>query len=938
MSNYTFDSDSLKYLLNKLKEKFALRSEADSKVDRIILQEEVPERFWIKEQLKYGDNDYWIEEKHFNSIDCLKIEISSTIYDKNDFELYNDGNSGELEVGDLTIEIYNDSWGDSSMWSFYIYTDNVSMEGKPIDSTYVIFETQYKPGIEKMLVSNDYTDEYAQLNNKIINDITISNKTDTEYTLTFSSKNGDSSSIRIPYDKYKKSALFVDTSEKFTCLANEENKINYRYLSSLKDGIHTLVVDIVKSTGDSIGHQKLYAYDEIPDYYLYVPDGEDIALRMYFIDSENTMTSITYLEPEVACLVAEYVLNEINDNAYPNCNDGSLTNFIANDMQNDDNTFTRTAFIKNGTPTKIDFRNTVGLTKINKIASTITDMTNAFYNCYNLKGSPVCGPNVTTMYRAYYNCTNLIGSPACGNNVTNMQCTYYRCTNLTGSPVCGDNVTSMCQTYQYCNNLTGPPVCGPNVTNMVYTYNKCTNLGSNGYFYSNKVTNAYSCFGERNTNTRLNLYVPANSTTLTICLKTDSSTSLTGTSITWTDSVATNGYHYNTTQNIYIYPVANVAEAYDRNENKIELISYETTNPDNEQPILAADLAAAFEGEGIITLDTEGIEREISNIDDATYNVSIHKTDKSMDIGAVIFSQDENLTKLHSIGDCIEEMMCISCLNLKGSPICGNNITNMTYAYAGCTNLTGSPVCGSNVTDMAEAYRDCRSLTGSPACGDNVTNMFATYSLCYSLTGSPICGDKVTDMGYAYAGCMSLTGSPVCGPNVIDMYETYNFCTNLTGQPVCGNKVVNMSNAYQYSGVTGQPVCGPNVTNMHSAYYYCTDLTGSPICGPNVTNMYETYYSCTNLSSNGYFYSNKVTNVYSCFGGRNTNKRLNLYVPANSTTLNSCLRNTASTSLTGTSITWTNSVAANGYHYNATRNIYIYPVANVEQAYKDNEN
>jgi hypothetical protein len=85
LSNYTFDSDSLKYLLNKLKEKFVLKSEADSKVDKV------------------------------------------------------DG---------------------------------------------------------KDLVTNDYTDEYAQLNNKIINDITISNKTDTEITLTFSSKNGDSSSIK----------------------------------------------------------------------------------------------------------------------------------------------------------------------------------------------------------------------------------------------------------------------------------------------------------------------------------------------------------------------------------------------------------------------------------------------------------------------------------------------------------------------------------------------------------------------------------------------------------------------------------------------------------------------------------------------------------------------------------------------------------------------
>ena len=918
MSNYTFDSDSLKYFLNKLKEKFALKSEMGFKVDKV------------------------------------------------------DG---------------------------------------------------------KNLVTNDYTDEYAQLNNKAINDITISNEADTEITLTFGSKNGDSTSIKIPYDKHKKSALFVDAPEKFMCLANEENKINYRYVSSLKDGNHSLVVEIVKSTGTNTDYQESYTYDEIPDYYLYMPDGEDIALRMYFIDSENTMTGITYLEPEVVCLVAEYIINEINDNAYPNCNDGSLTNFITNDTQNDDNTFTRTVFVKKATPTKVDFRNTMGLTKINKIGSTITNMVNAFYNCRsltgipvcgdnvtdmggtyaycinitgnpvcgpnvinmsnayqactNLTGSPVCGPNVTNMYMAYSTCFNLTGSPVCGDKVTDMFCAYYYCTNLTGSPVCGNNVIDMYATYNYCTNLTGSPVCGSNVTNMVKAYCGCPNLYGNGYFFSNKVRYASSCFYGRNVSNRLNLYVPSTGydssyNTLNVCLYSNTS-SLVGESVTWTNDVTANGCYYNTAQNIYIYPVTNVADAYDKNESKVELISYETTNPDNNEQLMFAVGADALENNDFIPLDTEGIEREITNIDDTTYNVSIYKTDKSLDIGMVAFAQDEGLTKLHSIGDCIKDIICMycpnltgeplcasnmtaymECHNLTGAPVCGPNMTNMSYAYYNCYNLTGSPVCENNVTDMSWTYLHCHNLTGNPVCGPNVTNMHIAYSNCHSLTGSPVCGDKVIDMYGTYSSCYNLTGSPVCGPNVTNMSYTYNFCIGLTGQPVCGDKVIDMAHAYQYSGVTGQPVCGPNVTNMSSAYddctyltgnpvcgnnvtnmvntyYSCSNLIGSPVCGPNVTNMYQTYYSCKNLSSNGYFYSNKITNAYYCFCGRNTNTRLNLYVPANSVTLNTCLSTSSLTSLTGTGITWTNSVATSGYYYNANRNIYIYPVANVEQAYKDNE-
>jgi hypothetical protein len=48
--------------------------------------------------------------------------------------------------------------------------------------------------------------------------------------------------------------------------------------------------------------------------------------------------------------------------------------------------------------------------------------------------------------------------------------------------------------------------------------------------------------------------------TLTKCLD-NTSAGLVGSAITWTDETATNGYYYNTAHNIYIYPVANVAEA-----------------------------------------------------------------------------------------------------------------------------------------------------------------------------------------------------------------------------------------------------------------------------------------------------------------------------------------------------------------------------------------
>ena len=118
---------------------------------------------------------------------------------------------------------------------------------------------------------------------------------------------------------------------------------------------------------------------------------------------------------------------------------------------------------------------------------------------------------------------------------------------------------------------------------------------------------------------------------------------------------------------------------------------------------------------------------------------------------------------------------------------------------------------------------------------------------------------------------------------------------------------------------------------MHFTYANCYNLTGSPVCGESVTTMSGTYINCYNLSSNGYLYSNKVTNMRGCFNGRNTSKYLNLYVPANSTTLNTALT-TSSTSMVWQTITWTNDMPTNGCYYNTAHNIYIYPVDDVAAA------
>jgi len=222
----------------------------------------------------------------------------------------------------------------------------------------------------------------------------------------------------------------------------------------------------------------------------------------------------------------------------------------------------------------------------------------------------------------------------------------------------------------------------------------------------------------------------------------------------------------------------------------------------------------------------------------------------------------------------------------------------MTNVYYDCINLTGEAACGPNVTTMTNAYKDCHNLT-TAACGDNVVDMYFAYRNCYNLT-SAACGPNVDRMWCSYHNCISLT-MPACSNSVTNMIGTYSGCTNLT-----------------------TAIFGPNVNIIGS---------DSNFFSFSVRDL-GTYGNCYNVRGNTYLYTNDIKEVRYCFGGRNTMNILNIYVPASSTTLNSCLK-TNELSLIGANITWTNDSTNNRY-YNTSANIYIYPVSNVEQAKIDN--
>ena len=479
--------------------------------------------------------------------------------------------------------------------------------------------------------------------------------------------------------------------------------------------------------------------------------------------------------------------------------------------------------------------------------------------------------DVDSLYRSFYNCNELTSVSYYGRSTTNMMEAYYNCSNIKNSPSYGPNVVDMSSAFVNCTNLTGYATVGNSAVNLYNTFYGCKNLKSNAYIFSEHVQNAKQCFGGRNSLKRLNLYVPDNSITrATVLSQTINSVLGFGMSYTY-DSL--NNFYYNTTQNIYVYPVDNVVQTRLDNDGLITYISHNdsTTLPNvsnscytdevfYNDPYRITTLLFAEENTGNLSSsikmsDTKvvnvlGLSKRVTNLSGSFANST---TLKSFDANAChVINADSafrgctNLTNAINLNNATNMYYTYyDCFNLTGQPMCGDYVTNMTYAYYCCKNLLSEPVCGPNVTDMSYAYCGCDNLIGEAACGPNVVNFSGAYSSCENLT-TAACGDNVKYMVSSYSDCHSLT-TAACGPNVTNMYWCYYNCRNIR-EAVCGPNVVNLSGAYiDCDGLT-TAVCGDKVTDMRQSYQACNNLTAA-VCGPNVTDMASAYCDCTNLTT-----------------------------------------------------------------------------------------
>ena len=414
----------------------------------------------------------------------------------------------------------------------------------------------------------------------------------------------------------------------------------------------------------------------------------------------------------------------------------------------------------------------------------VTIMNQTYTGCNRLTGSPVCGPNVTTMFSTYWNCFNITGSPVCGDKVIDMTQTYMNCSNLTGSPVCGDKVTGMYQTYRNCYNLTGSAVCGPNVIDMSYTYNNCSNLTS--AVCGNNVTNMAGAY--------INCYnltgspvcgpnVIAFGNAYYNCYK------LTGSPVCGpnvNDMYSTYENCVNLKGSPVCGPNVNVMTGTYRNchnltgspvcENKVTDISWAYQNCKNltGSPVCGPNVTT-MHNTYYQCYNLTGSPVCGPNVTNMSYT----------------YHNCYNLTGSPTCGDKVTNMAYTycNCYNLTGSPVCRPNVTNMYAAYHNCSNLTGTAVCGPNVNVMYSTYYNCKNLT-SAEIGPRVTSTDSCFMNCSNLVSVNISNGANVIGNSAFRNCSKIERI-IFPPSITSIkFDAFNGCSNLISYDFRNHKTI----------------------------------------------------------------------------------------------------------------------------------------------------
>lgn len=249
--------------------------------------------------------------------------------------------------------------------------------------------------------------------------------------------------------------------------------------------------------------------------------------------------------------------------------------------------------------------------------------------------------------------------------------------------------------------------------------------------------------------------------------------------------------------------------------------------------------------------------------------------------------------------------------NKKITSINCNNATfvnnDMSYAFVNCTNLMSITNINQNVTNMSYAFAGLPEefyeyeFPSIPNSVQDISGLFA-YHLEWSdipvnamlnawsklpthlqnsaagfLDGcrylynvpSNTLPDFMTNISNGFRNCRSMTNMPIITNNVVDMSGAFENCTSLNNTAYSiPNSVTNMSRAFRSTYITSTPsfAANTNINDMSYAFANCSKLTNVANIPSSATNMSYTFASCYNLTTSSPLPSN-VIDLSGCYHG-----------------------------------------------------------------------
>lgn len=516
------------------------------------------------------------------------------------------------------------------------------------------------------------------------------------------------------------------------------------------------------------------------------------------------------------------------------------------------------------------FSNCTGLTGNLVIDNSAAFAGYAFSNCFNARGNLVVGKNVKQLIAAFVNCSNAsnnIIAHYC-NNVYTMDYTFYECRNVLGTPIISSNLSTMNYAYYNCHSISGNAWISPKTTSMAFAYQNCNHIemiNMNDAYLSLKYMN--HAFDGCNL---MRGYAVVPSSIVNAENAFAECTNLESFSV---DNVAFPASMNNMFYNCYNAVGMAVIQS---NENKIENAYYNCSNVNS----IFVNVGNAVRVKNVVF----GANTPIENVTDIFLG----------DITTDMFYAFDNSNVVNAQ------------INHSISGRKGNNITNMSRAFAHCPGLIGDGWAANNVTDMNYAYYQCKNLDGTAYIPSSIENMsyangafvlcnnvryyelgspdlsnFATKVLVDSSSRTDIQGvrrfniqDTVTNM-YNFVGsnndvARTIAGNVVGMNNVIDgryaFYNAYYFHVYNTYNHICPPNLKYGDYMFHGCRYLKTPRCSNTVVTAGGMYANCYAMDGEIALSPNLTNIY-CMYNGTNIYGQlpAYFKDLTLVNVEGAF-------------------------------------------------------------------------